>query len=463
MRYVKMLQERIDTVKRVCPNIRLEFLQSIDFNQMLVNSTFMHLLALTIVLFLPSPKYQELIVIPTFKLDIIALEPGKKTASPSAVGQKERSPKPIAKKVVAKRLPPSKPVAEKSETTRKLLSDLEALRSTVPEKSSRSVIEELDQLARLSPGIHAKKIPPPKPIQEKALGKKKIQKPRELPLETKSAAPPSLTGGLLKDFEKLKMKEVAQLKTIAVERDVKRKTARAEERELTALAERSLEFKAKKTTNGKSDLLKELDAAMAEDQVALSTIPEKEEQLKSLAPVPEQPVEKPLQPLRDKLGALEKSPVKIEIDMSRDRVASKEFQSGIRTMRAPVLPKSSKTAKPEILAFADHEGSPESDFLSLYIGKIYERVYSKWKTPLGYQKWNKSFLIKNLQVDTAFTIYKGGNIDKPIIRKSAGDEDLNSVALKAIYDSAPFPPLPKEWKQPHLTVVINFIYVPEDN
>ncbi len=117
------------------------------------------------------------------------------------------------------------------------------------------------------------------------------------------------------------MKEVAQLKTIAVERDVNRKTARAKERELTTLAERSLELKAKKTTNGKSDLLKELDAAMAEDQVALSTIPEKEEQLKSLAPAPEQPVEKPLQPLRDKLGALEKSPVKIEIDMSRDRVA----------------------------------------------------------------------------------------------------------------------------------------------
>ncbi|MDP7612295.1 MAG: hypothetical protein QGH62_07655, partial [Nitrospinaceae bacterium] len=167
MRYVKMLQERIDTVKRVCPNIRLEFLQSTDFNQMLVNSTFVHLLALTILLFLPSPKYQELIVIPTFKLDIIALEPGKKTASPSAVGQKERSPKPIAKKVVAKRLPPSKPVAKKTETIRKQLSDLEALGSTVPEKSSKSVLKELDQLAQLSSGIHAKKIPPPKPIQKK--------------------------------------------------------------------------------------------------------------------------------------------------------------------------------------------------------------------------------------------------------------------------------------------------------
>ena len=252
------------------------------------------------------------------------------------------------------------------------------------------------------------------------------------------------------------MKEVAQPKTIAVEKDMSRKAARAEERELAALAERPLELKAKKPTEGKSDLLKELDAAMAEDQVALSTIPEKEEQLKSLAPVLEQPEEKSLQPLRDKLGALEKSPVKIEIDMSQDRVAFKEFQSGIRKMKAPVLPQSSKTDKPEILAFADHEGSPESDFLSLYIGKIYERVYSKWKTPLGAKA-------NNIRVDVTFTIFKGGNIDKPVIRKSAGDEDLNSVALRAIYDSVPFPPLPKEWKQPNLTVGINFKYVPEDN
>ncbi|MDP6379692.1 MAG: hypothetical protein QF885_08655, partial [Candidatus Thalassarchaeaceae archaeon] len=69
----------------------------------------------------------------------------------------------------------------------------------------------------------------------------------------------------------------------------------------------------------KSPVKIEID--MSQDRVALSTIPEKEEQLKSLAPAPEQPVEKPLQPLRDRLGALEKSPVKIEIDMSQDRVA----------------------------------------------------------------------------------------------------------------------------------------------
>ena len=201
---------------------------------------------------------------------------------------------------------------------------------------------------------------------------------------------------------------------------------------------------------------------MSQDRVALSTIPEKEEQLKSLAPVLEQPEEKPLQPLRDKLGALEKSPVKIEIDMSQDRVAFKEFQSGIRKMKAPVLPQSSKAVKPEILAFADHEGSPKSDHpLSLYVGKISELIDSKWKTPLGYQKQKSSFLASSIPVDITFTIFKGGNIDKPIIHKSAGDENLDSLALRAIYDSAPFPPLPKEWTRSSISFTINFEYVPE--
>ncbi len=193
MRYVKMLQERIDTVKRVCPNIRLEFLQSTDFNQMLVNSTFVHLLALTILLFLPSPKYQELIVIPTFKLDIIALEPGKKTASPSAVGQKERSPKPIAKKVVAKRLPPSKPVAKKTETIRKQLSDLELMLGNagtamrpltaaltlgqgryvldgVPRMRERPIVDLVEGLQQLGAKVRLLNGPPGPPVEILAQG-----------------------------------------------------------------------------------------------------------------------------------------------------------------------------------------------------------------------------------------------------------------------------------------------------
>ena len=61
----------------------------------------------------------------------------------------------------------------------------------------------------------------------------------------------------------------------------------------------------------------------------------------------------------------------------------------------------------------------------------------------------------------AFTIFPKGNIDKPVIRESAGDENLDSIAVRAIFDSVPFPPLPQELHRLNLRVSIIFKYVPE--
>ena len=63
--------------------MRVEFIQSIDFNQMLVYSTFVHLFALAILMFLPNPRIQEQIVVPTFRLDLIELPSESKSASTS--------------------------------------------------------------------------------------------------------------------------------------------------------------------------------------------------------------------------------------------------------------------------------------------------------------------------------------------------------------------------------------------
>ncbi|MCS5599637.1 MAG: TonB C-terminal domain-containing protein, partial [Rhodospirillales bacterium] len=61
----------------------------------------------------------------------------------------------------------------------------------------------------------------------------------------------------------------------------------------------------------------------------------------------------------------------------------------------------------------------------------------------------------------SFTIFSKGNINNPTIRKSAGDKNLDSIAVRAIIDSAPFPELPEELHRPNLKVIINFKYVPE--
>ncbi|MBJ79595.1 MAG: hypothetical protein CMH80_07810, partial [Nitrospinae bacterium] len=107
--------------------MRVEFIRSIDFNQMLVYSTFVHLVALTIVMFLPSPRIQEQIVVPTFKLDLIELPSALKSASSPVKKQVVVAPpvkkrvaakaKPIAKKLERREIkaPVSKPIAKKPE------------------------------------------------------------------------------------------------------------------------------------------------------------------------------------------------------------------------------------------------------------------------------------------------------------------------------------------------------------
>jgi len=87
--------------------MRVEFLPSIDFNQMLVYSTFAHLLFLTWVMFLPDHRTQEQIVVPTFRLDLIELSPKAKASLPK---KKEVSPLATAKKKAA---PKAKPIVKK--------------------------------------------------------------------------------------------------------------------------------------------------------------------------------------------------------------------------------------------------------------------------------------------------------------------------------------------------------------
>jgi TonB family protein len=99
------------------------------------------------------------------------------------------------------------------------------------------------------------------------------------------------------------------------------------------------------------------------------------------------------------------------------------------------------------------DSSPEtSSVLSLYVGEVYKRVYSKWKTPFG---------SKFEDVAVSFTIFSKGNINNPVIRKSTGDKNLDSIAVRAVMAAVPFPALPEELHRPNLKVSIIFKYVPE--
>ena len=106
----------------------------------------------------------------------------------------------------------------------------------------------------------------------------------------------------------------------------------------------------------------------------------------------------------EKLQELEGSSEEIKIDVSQGQVALEKFKTSIKRGEVPVF---------------EVRNQPEgSNALSQYVGEVYKRVYSKWKTPLG---------SKFEDAAVSFTIFSKGNINNPVIRKSAGDKNLDSI------------------------------------
>ena len=393
--------------------MRVEFLPSIDFNQMLVYSTFVHLLFLTWVMFLPDPRTQEQIVVPTFRLDLIELSP---KAKPASSPKKKVAPikKPIAKKLTrsklkpkAKQLPPPKPIIKKSKPRKKILEDLKSLESNLPKQST---LQQLDLLARLTPKAQEKKITSPKAMQEETFRELEREKEAELPAEPK----PEKLLPRVDDIEITK-----------------------KESESIALSEQLVKLDLKKEAQSTSSLMKELEAIEKKEIHPTDILLEGEHFEESKSPSAFKDIKgDSLTSVVEKFQELEDSSEEIKIDISQGRVVFKEFKTSIQRSGAPV---------PET-------ESEVSSALSLYVGGVYKRIYSRWKTPLG-QKIN--------DVVVSFTIFSKGNINNPTIRKSAGDTNLDSIAVRAILNSVPFPALPKELYRSNLKINIVFNYVPE--
>ena len=416
--------------------MRVEFLPSIDFNQMLVYSTFVHLFFLTWVMFLPDHRTQEQIVVPTFRLDLIELSPKAKPASlpkkkevpPLATAKKKAAPKakPIVKKLKrstlkpkAKQLPPPKPVFKESKARKKILEDLKSFESN---STKRSPLEQLDLLARLAPKVREEKVISPKVMQEETFREPEREKAAELPVktETKAELP-------VKTEPEIRVPPVADIETTA------------KERELIALSDQLVKLDLKKEAQPTSALMKELEAIEKKEihPTDISIDGEQFENSNSVSAFKNIKGES-LTSVVEKFQELEDSSEEIKIDVSQGQVVLKEFTTSIERGGVPV---------PET------ETKPEtSSVLSLYVGEVYKRVYSKWKTPLGSKFEN---------VTVSFTIFSKGNINNPVIRKSAGDKNLDSIAVRAIMAAVPFPALPEELHRPNLKVNIIFKYVPE--
>ena len=396
--------------------MRVEFLPSIDFNQMLVYSTFAHLLFLTWIMFFPNYGTQEQIIVPTFRLDLIELPPQAKPVSlsknkevvPSAVTKKKVMPKvkPIVKKLKKsivktkdKKLPPQKPLLKESKARKKIIEDLKSLEGI---STKQSPLQQLDLLARV-PKLEHKKITPPKEIQEKTFKERERKKEAELPVKIE----PELLVPLVDDIK--------------------------------TTSERLVKLDLKKEEQPMSALMKELEA-IENKEIHPTDITIKESQFeKSNSLSAFKSIKgKSFTSVVEKLQELEESSGEIKINVSQGQVTLEKFKTSIQRAEVPV---------PEM------ENEPEgSSALSQYVGEVYKRVYSKWKTPLG---------SKFKDATVSFTIFSKGNINTPVVRKSARDKNLDSIAVSAIIDAAPFPELPEKLKRSNLKINIIFKYVPE--
>lgn len=92
--------------------------------------------------------------------------------------------------------------------------------------------------------------------------------------------------------------------------------------------------------------------------------------------------------------------------------------------------------------------NPEADFDS-FLKKTQKDIKKNWNPP----KLNRS-----KRVVVLFKVAKDGKLLENKIIKSSGDIDVDNAAIKALYDTAPFDPLPKEFDGKFIDIQFTFDY-----
>jgi TonB family protein len=416
--------------------MRAQFSQSIDFNQMLVFSVFGHLLILTFVLFLPKPPLAIKAVVPAFMVSLVEAPSGNKSAVKKKPARKSKPPikksKPRIKKSLAKKNVIKKKTAPVKKTSQPnkiidALNKLDKKAAAVVPVPAKKMFEELEQLALLErPKKPIAKPKIEKPVLEETFRDLEKLKNEKVKVE-KDVQPTPKFESLLEGFEDIKMQEVLEQEKVEKPVDEEKIVEPAvKKRNLL----RELEKLAKLDSIVKTDDEGEISDAEVKDikSKAYDSVLEKFESL-----------------------AVESSRVKVEVTGAR--LDKSKFLSKLRT-----LPDSSEKAdsksEDESYVFSDREGTPGADIQSLYAGMVQERIYRNWRDPLA-ERHSKEAII-------SFHIFPKGNIDKPFIKQSSGVEALDTLAVRAVLDSVPFPQFPKELKMSNLFLSIYFKYVPKD-
>ena len=234
--------------------------------------------------------------------------------------------------------------------------------------------------------------------------------------DKKAVVPVPLHKDILEDFEELKMEESLS--------DTHRKETSPEKPQKTVPEKKEPE----KPQAPEVDLLKKLEQ-LAKLDAAPVLVPDVETE--ELGPA--EGTWKGSESYGSIIEKFDSLPIEsqtIKVEIFSARLDSPSFQSKVRT-----LPKASQAT-------------------TEYVGMIQEKIYRNWQEPLAQEH--------NQEVVVSFFLFPRGNIDKTVVKQSSGVEALDTLAVRAVLDSVPFPKFPKELKKSNLHVNIYFKYVPKE-
>ncbi len=95
-------------------------------------------------------------------------------------------------------------------------------------------------------------------------------------------------------------------------------------------------------------------------------------------------------------------------------------------------------------------------YLSIYFTVIRNEVRSHWENPPGIEILSEEETNKKTVV--SFNIIRSGRIEDYKIQKASGNRSLDNLAMRAVKNANPLPPLPSGYHEDFLAVILDFNY-----
>ena len=464
------------------------------FNQMLVVSVFFHGLLLTATLFLPRLEITPRRIQSAIQVRLVEIATGRVKPKPAPrVARTPPSARPAAPpetrpKAAPRALPAPQPRIQ-----------AKAKPVPVPDAKQKARLKEPEQIAALRPSPRIQAKAKPVPVPKAAPRVQPLPVPEAVP---KVPMPDAKQKALLKELEQIaalrptprsaepvapqapdsileqRVRELEALKDTAptvpiepvlpVAPEAPRKkippkppAVGEKEREFEQLIAAPQEAKPAAPPPAPRKLLEELEtlSELQPTRPIVERLPSPAETAPAgeTEPVSAGEVQR-LEQQKEQLASLKSKDFKVDLEPA-PAPRTPAFKSRIHSLKPPdpnkryvqaTVPSLKGQETAEARVEGRQAGQPGADVLALYIGEVERRVLSNWKSPFG---------TDHQEVQVSFYIYPAGKIDRPVLIRSSGNDMLDNLALRAISDSEPFPPFPRELKEPNLHITIHFHYV----